>query len=210
MLLECKNIYHIVVKWVFTALPCTRNLEHLVTSTLLLVTPSLHFLCHAPLSLSLLRLGSLPPQPDGNLLPHLAILEQHADVSSASDDLLPVRLGDLPGGDDGAGLGARPRDLGLSLHNLAQVDRDGHVGVGGRARLGAVLLDDDGAEGEVCLAAGALDGSGVQDQGVGGVGALVDDEVGQVFGGDREGCELVRRGCGRGLWYIGQQADDVV
>lgn len=113
-----------------------------------------------------------------------------------------MRLGDLPRGDDGARLGARPRDLGLSLHNLAQVDGDGHVGVGRRARLRAVLLDDDGAERKVCLPAGALDGAGVQDQGVRGVRALVDNEVGQVFGGGGEGCELWCSGSGGRLWYI--------
>lgn len=174
----------------------------LIACSIVVLTARLHLL-QSSLSLALsalLGFDALASQADGHLLSHLPVLEQDTDVGSASDDLLPVNFGNATAGiafgDDVAGLGSCPADLGLGLHDLAEVDVDGHVGVAlWGSDFGAILLYDDGSELEEGLTASSLDASRGEDEWVVGVGGLVDDEVWEVFGGGGERGEL--GGCGR-------------
>ena len=127
------------------------NSGHLVTSALLILTPRLHLLNALPSPLpSLLRLGTLAPQPNRNLLPHLPILEQHPNVRPSRNDLLPERLAHHTLGitlrNYSTALVPRPRDLVILLHSRSQINVNGHIGVTSSSDLSSVLGDFDGGE----------------------------------------------------------------
>ena len=120
------------------------NTQNLVTSTILILTPSLHLL--TPLSPPLpplLRLRPFPPQPNRDLLPHHPILKQHPNIRSPRHNLLPKRLAHrpplIPLRNHIPSLVPRPRDLRLRCSERgAQVNVDRDVGVGTGAHLSAI------------------------------------------------------------------------